>query len=160
MQSDWTYGASPAANVERFLVPRIFHPWAVDLIARVPPQPSESVLDLACGSGAVARVALDKVTAQGFVITFRSIAPREAVAPADDPFRALVERGGIGERQHNGLLHVQEHGTIARREYVALTGVSERTATNDLADLVRKGLLKPTGGRGRRTAYRLRDEAG
>ena len=94
-----------------------------------------------------------------FVITLRSIAPREGVAAAADTFRALVERGEVSERQYKGLLYVREHGTIARREYVALTGVSERTAANDLADLVRRGLLEPTVGRGRRTAYRLRDHA-
>jgi ATP-dependent DNA helicase RecG len=94
-----------------------------------------------------------------FVITLRSIAPREGVAAPADTFRTLVERGEINERQHKGLLYVQEHAAIARREYVALTGVSERTAANDLADLVRRGLLEPTGGRGRRTAYRLRDQA-
>nr|MDA8216345.1 hypothetical protein [Dehalococcoidales bacterium] len=94
-----------------------------------------------------------------FVITLRSIAPREGVAAPADTFRALVERGEVSERQYKGLLYVREHGTIARREYVALTGVSERTAANDLADLVRRGLLEPTVGRGRRTAYRLRDHA-
>jgi ATP-dependent DNA helicase RecG len=95
-----------------------------------------------------------------FVITFRSIAPREGIVPTPDPFRALVESDEINDRQYRGLLHAREHGTIARREYVAVTSVSERTAANDLADLVRKGLLEPTGGRGRRTAYRLRHEAG
>lgn len=95
-----------------------------------------------------------------FVITFRSIAPREAIAVPAEPFRTLVERGEISVRQHRGLLYAREHGTIARREYVAVTGVSERTAANDLADLVRKGLLEPTGGRGRRAAYRVRPEAG
>jgi ATP-dependent DNA helicase RecG len=94
-----------------------------------------------------------------FVITFRSIAPREGVVPAIDPFRALLERGEINERQYRGLLHVQANGPIARREYAALTGVSERTALNDLTALVRRGLLEPTEGRGWRTAYRLRDEA-
>ncbi|TAK36072.1 MAG: hypothetical protein EPO21_03705 [Chloroflexota bacterium] len=81
-----------------------------------------------------------------FVITLRSIATREGVTVPADLFRALVERGEINERQHKGLLHAQKHGTIARREYVALTGVSERTAANDLADLVRRELLEPTGG--------------
>ncbi len=94
-----------------------------------------------------------------FVIAFRSIAPREGIAPPVDPFRALLERGDINDRQYRGLLHAREHGTIARREYVALTGVSERTAANDLANLVRQGLLEPTGGRGRRTAYRVRHGA-
>ena len=93
-----------------------------------------------------------------FVITFRSIAPREGVVVPADPFRALLERGEINDRQYRGLLHAREHGTVARRDYVQLTGVSERTALNDLTDLVQKGLLDPTGRRGWRTAYRLREE--
>ena len=55
-----------------------------------------------------------------FVITFRSIAPREGVAPTPDAFRALLERREINDRQYRGLLHAREHGTIARREYVAV----------------------------------------
>ena len=82
------------------------------------------------------------------------------MAPPTDPFRALLERRDITERQYRGLLHAREHGTVARREYAALTGVSERTALNDLTDLVRKRLLEPTGGRGWRTAYRVRNGEG
>jgi ATP-dependent DNA helicase RecG len=93
-----------------------------------------------------------------FVITFRSIAPREGVAtiaPATDPFRALLERGEINERQHRGLEYAHAHGSIHRREYVQLTGVAERTALRDLADLVAKHLVQPSGGRGRSASYRL-----
>ncbi len=50
-----------------------------------------------------------------FVITFRSIAPREGVAPVTEPFRALLERGETNERQYRGLTHARERGTIARR---------------------------------------------
>jgi ATP-dependent DNA helicase RecG len=95
-----------------------------------------------------------------FVITFRSIAPREGVAPlapATDRFRALLERGEINERQHRALQHVRERGAIQRREYVQLTGVSERTALRDLTELVEKDLIEPSGGRGRGAAYRLRE---
>lgn len=91
-----------------------------------------------------------------FVITFRSIAPRERITPAD-PFRALLERGEINERQHRGLLYLRERGAIQRRDYVQVTGASERTALRDLANLVEKGLVEPSGGRGRSTAYRLRE---
>lgn len=97
-----------------------------------------------------------------FVITFRSIAPREAAVPsgrAADPYRALLKRGEINERQYRGLLHAREHGAVARRDYVQLTGVSVRTAASDLADLVQKELLEPTSGRGWRTAYRVRGRA-
>jgi hypothetical protein len=93
-----------------------------------------------------------------FVIAFRSIAPREGVAPTSDPFGTVVERGETSDRQCRGPLHVWQRGTIARCEYVALTGVSEWTGPNDLADLIRKGLLEPTGGHGWRAPCRVRDE--
>jgi predicted HTH transcriptional regulator len=95
-----------------------------------------------------------------FVITSRSLAPCEEVAATPDPFRALLERGEINERQYRGLLHVRERGAIQRREYVQLTGVSERTAARDLTDLLEKNLLEPSDGRGRSTAYRLRQSGG
>lgn len=68
-----------------------------------------------------------------FVLTLHSIAPREGVAAPADTFGALVERGEINEGQYRALQHTRQQGTIARREYVALTGVSEGTAANDLA---------------------------
>lgn len=95
-----------------------------------------------------------------FVITFRSIAPREGAAVPADPFRALVERGEINVRQHKGLQYVRERGAIQRREYAQLTGASERTAARDLADLVERNLLELSGERGRSTAYRLRENGG
>lgn len=52
-------------------------------------------------------------------------------------------------------MHARERRAIARRDYVVVTGVLERTATNDLADLVQKGLLEVSSRRGRRTARRL-----
>ena len=76
---------------------------------------------------------------------------------APDPLRALLERGEINERQYRGLLYLREHGEIHRREYVQVAGVSERTAAHDLAELVERSLLVPSGGRGRSAAYRLRE---
>jgi ATP-dependent DNA helicase RecG len=93
-----------------------------------------------------------------FVITFRSLAPRAGAVAPPDLFQAMLERGDISQRQHRGLLRAEESGTISRREYVAVTGASERTAARDLTDLVRKGLIEPTGERGWRTAYRLTGE--
>ncbi len=90
-----------------------------------------------------------------FVITFRSISPREGIAPPVDTFRALLERCEINDRQYRGLHYVRERGAIQRREYVQLMDVSKRTALRDLSDLVEKNLVEPSGGRGRSTAYRL-----
>jgi ubiquinone/menaquinone biosynthesis C-methylase UbiE len=46
--------AGPAAY-ERYLVPTFFAPCAGELLATAPPRPGERVLDLACGTGIVAR---------------------------------------------------------------------------------------------------------
>jgi SAM-dependent methyltransferase len=62
-QSDaWFRGGDvPLSLGERYeqaLAPTIFAPWAVDLVARAAPQPGERILDVACGTGVVAREAL------------------------------------------------------------------------------------------------------
>lgn len=92
-----------------------------------------------------------------FVITFRSIAPREGAVTPADPFLPLLERGQISDRQYRSLLRARQTGVITRREYVAATGVSERTAARDLADLLEQGILEIATGRGRSTSYRLKE---
>jgi ubiquinone/menaquinone biosynthesis C-methylase UbiE len=47
--------STPAETYEAFMVPTLFRPWAARLIATANPQPGERVLDLACGTGIVAR---------------------------------------------------------------------------------------------------------
>jgi ubiquinone/menaquinone biosynthesis C-methylase UbiE len=49
--------ASLGENYERHLVPTIFGPWAADLVALAAPQLGERILDVACGTGVVAREA-------------------------------------------------------------------------------------------------------
>ncbi len=46
---------TPAEAYELYQVPALFEPFALELIARAAPQPGERVLDLACGTGVVAR---------------------------------------------------------------------------------------------------------
>jgi ubiquinone/menaquinone biosynthesis C-methylase UbiE len=57
-----------AESYERFMVPSLFAPWASQLIHRASPQPSERVLDIACGTGIVARNVVSLVGSQGIVI--------------------------------------------------------------------------------------------
>lgn len=59
---------SPAASYEAFQVRYLFGPWSLDLIERVRPQPGERVLDLACGTGAVAREALKRISPGGTLV--------------------------------------------------------------------------------------------
>src|SRR5215218_10406013 len=54
-------------NYERFFVPVIAAPLATDLIDIATLRPGERVLDVACGTGVVARLAAERVGATGSV---------------------------------------------------------------------------------------------
>lgn len=57
-----------AESYERFMVPSLFAPWATHLVHRANPQQGEHVLDIACGTGIVARRVASLVGSQGVVI--------------------------------------------------------------------------------------------
>ncbi len=59
---------TPAQAYERFLVPAIFLPWSHELLVRAAPQPGERVLDIACGTGIVARTVAPLVGPSGRVV--------------------------------------------------------------------------------------------
>lgn len=61
------YSSNAAENYEHFFVPVIGAPLARDLIARALLKPGERVLDVACGTGIVTRMASEKVGASGAV---------------------------------------------------------------------------------------------
>lgn len=61
------YGGNPPANYERFFVPAIARPLATDLVHLAALRPGERVLDVACGTGVVARLASQRVGAIGTV---------------------------------------------------------------------------------------------
>jgi ubiquinone/menaquinone biosynthesis C-methylase UbiE len=62
-----TYGGSGPENYERYFVPVIGAPLATDLIEIAALRPGERVLDVACGTGIVARLAAERVGAAGTV---------------------------------------------------------------------------------------------
>ncbi|WP_249130372.1 class I SAM-dependent methyltransferase [Bradyrhizobium sp. AUGA SZCCT0283] len=53
----WQLDGSAPELYERFLVPAITQKWADDLVGRAQPRSGEAVLDVACGTGVVARSA-------------------------------------------------------------------------------------------------------
>ena len=58
---------SPAQTYEDYFVPGMFRPWAEALLQRARPQPGERILDVACGTGIVARLAAQQLNGQGTV---------------------------------------------------------------------------------------------
>jgi ubiquinone/menaquinone biosynthesis C-methylase UbiE len=53
--------SNTADRYERHLVPTLFEPWAKDILKRAALQPADQVLDIACGTGIVARHAAQQL---------------------------------------------------------------------------------------------------
>jgi ubiquinone/menaquinone biosynthesis C-methylase UbiE len=64
----WQLGATSAELYERYLVPAVTLPSAIDLVDRVGVHSGDRALDVACGTGAVARVAAERVGDDGRVV--------------------------------------------------------------------------------------------
>lgn len=62
------YGGTGPELYERYLVPAIFGPWAGELVEFAFPQPGERILDVACGTGIIARLASRRVRPSGRVV--------------------------------------------------------------------------------------------
>ena len=53
----------------------------------------------------------------------------------------------LNERQIMGLACVSSEGRLTSRKYQELTGISRQTASRDLEELVKKGILERRGER-------------
>ena len=90
--SQWHFAGSVPENYERYLVPTIFSPWAVLLVDIAAPQLGERVLDVACGTGIVARLIAARVGPGGKVVGLDSSPAMLAVARSVSPISgAAVE---------------------------------------------------------------------
>jgi len=112
----WQLSGSSSDAYEELLVPTIFGPWARALVERAQPQAGERLLDLACGTGVVARDAASLVLPAGTVTavdvntgmlaTARQVAGEDAAIEwreadavdlpfADDAFDVVVCQQGL-----------------------------------------------------------------
>jgi ubiquinone/menaquinone biosynthesis C-methylase UbiE len=84
-----TAASSPAQIYEQFFVPSIFRIWTGELLKRVKPAPGDRVLDVACGTGIVAREAAPLVGPDGSVTGLDPnpgmLAVARSIAPAGGP---------------------------------------------------------------------------
>lgn len=76
---------SPAETYEYYFVPAMFRSWATVLLGHASLQPGERVLDVACGTGIVARLAAPLVGADGQVVALDINPEMLAVARAHPP---------------------------------------------------------------------------
>lgn len=67
-RAQWQVAGSAAEVYEHELVPAVFAPWAPRVVGLANLQPGDCVLDLACGSGVVARTAAEEVGERGAVV--------------------------------------------------------------------------------------------
>lgn len=86
----------PARSYERYMVPGLFAPWASHLVQAANPQPGEDVLDVACGTGIVARRIAPRVGSQG------RVAGLDLDPDKIDVARLAAEREGLAIEWHTG----------------------------------------------------------
>jgi ubiquinone/menaquinone biosynthesis C-methylase UbiE len=86
-----TYGSKPPENYERFFVPAIGEPLAKDLIRLAALRPHERVLDVACGTGIVARLAAQQIGSNGDVAGVDVNPGMLAVARSSTPANVSIE---------------------------------------------------------------------
>jgi ubiquinone/menaquinone biosynthesis C-methylase UbiE len=79
-QEQWQLDGSAPELYQRYLVPAMTAMWAADLADRAALRPGQRVLDVACGTGVVARVAAERVGATGSVAAIDLNAGMLAVA--------------------------------------------------------------------------------
>src|SRR3546814_10481734 len=96
-------GASPPENYQCFFVPAIGAPLAADLVRNAALREGERVLDVACGTGVVTRLASEQVGATGAVSGLDVNPGMLAVARAATPEGMSIEWHEAKDRKSTRL---------------------------------------------------------
>ena len=67
-----------------------------------------------------------------------------------------LQKMGLNERQVKAVLYAKENGKITNKDYQELNDCSRNTASNDLSDLVQRGLFIPSDVKGAGAFYELK----
>jgi len=70
--------------------------------------------------------------------------------------REYLESLKLNDRQINAVLYAKEKGKVSNKEYQTLNNCSRNTASNDLAELIEKGILISSGRKGAGSFYELK----
>jgi SAM-dependent methyltransferase len=113
-QGQWQVAGSAPEVYERELVPAVFGVWAPILVELPQPQPSECVLDVACGTGVVARIAATRVGPSGTVVGIDlnpgmlSVA-RSVVSPDTRSGGQLQWQEASADKRHSQMVHLTSY---------------------------------------------------
>ncbi len=88
--------SNPAQTYEKYFVPYKFRPWTEELLERAMPQPGERVLDVACGTGIVARMVAQRTNGQA------QLAGLDLSPAMLEVARSASEREGLEIAWHEG----------------------------------------------------------
>jgi SAM-dependent methyltransferase len=84
-RTDRRFDETMATNYERFFVPLIPRPLAERVLAALAPRPGERLIDIACGTGIIARLAAAAIGPQGTVVGVDPSADMLDVARTQQP---------------------------------------------------------------------------
>lgn len=93
-QGQWQVDGTAAETYEHALVPAVFARWAPLVVALADPRPGERVLDIACGTGVVSRLAAQRVGPTGKVtgldLNAGMLAVAASITASDPPTSAPI----------------------------------------------------------------------
>jgi len=93
-QGQWQIAGNSSETYQHALVPAVFAPWAPLVVALADPRPGDRVLDIACGTGVVTRLAAQQVGRTGKVtgldLNPGMLAFAASLTPSDPPTNAPI----------------------------------------------------------------------